>query len=302
VTQAATHLEFIRAIAKQGRLISDEAMQARVTAQEALAAACQAQAAVIDAIDITITNESQCVAELNTINMDKKVTTKSQLANGAKALAETVACNHEGAVNALNSLRKRMASINATEDRGSVRTQGTTATPRSMSTISTTLTMAMATVTPGSILPGNDFRRAASMLHTATALAIRELNAPPASMDARMNPVNITVPTIGGCTTIVNALKTLLDDKNIKHLQIFHTHISNNKQDHLVMMVTVEPSLEQVPACIATVVKAKCPANRPTLKGIIHDDVDKMTEGLCRPVQSLEAKLGKANIKKAKAE
>jgi hypothetical protein len=50
----------------------------------------------------------------------------------------------------------------------------------------------------------------------------------------------------------------------------------------------------------AAVVKAKCPANRPTLKGLIHDDVDKTTEELRRRVQSLEAKLGDANVKKAK--
>jgi hypothetical protein len=128
--------------------------------------------------------------------MDTKVTTKSQLAIGAQALAKTVARNHEGAVNTLNSLHKRMASTNATEDGGSVRTQGTAATPHSTLTISTTPTMAMATVTPGSILPGNDFTRAASMLHAATALAICELNAPPASKDAKMNPVNLTAPTI----------------------------------------------------------------------------------------------------------
>jgi hypothetical protein len=75
-------------------------MQGQVTAQEALAAACCAQAAAIDAINIAITNESQCVAELNAINMDTKATTKSQLANSAQALAETATRNHEGAVNA----------------------------------------------------------------------------------------------------------------------------------------------------------------------------------------------------------
>ncbi len=192
-----------------------------MTAQEALVADCCAQAAAIDAIDIPIIDELQCVAELNTIVMDTKATTKSQLANGVQALAKTAACNHEGAVNALNSLCKRMASTNATEDGGSVRTQGMKATPHLTSTISTTPTMAMVTVTPGSILPGNDFRRAASMLHAATALAIGELDAPPASKDAEMNPVNLMAPTIGGCITIVNALKTLLDDRIIKPLQVF---------------------------------------------------------------------------------
>jgi hypothetical protein len=67
------------------------------------------------------------------------------------------------------------------------------------------------------------------------------------------------------------------------------------------MKVTVEPLLEQVPARIVAVVKAKRSANCPTLKGLIHDDVDKTTEELCHRVQSLEAKLGNANVKKAKA-
>ena len=45
-------------------------------------------------------------------------------------------------------------------------------------------------------------------------------------------------------------------------------------------------------ARIAAVVEAERPANRPTLKGLIHDDVDKKTEELYRRIQSLEAKLG----------
>ncbi len=61
----------------------------------------------------------------------------------------------------------------------------------------------------------------------------------------------------------------------------------------------MEPLLEQVAAHIAAVVKAEHPANHPTLKGLIHDNVDKMTEELRRRVQSLEAKLGNANMKKA---
>ncbi len=63
----------------------------------------------------------------------------------------------------------------------------------------------------------------------------------------------------------------------------------------------MEPLLEQVAARIAAVVEAKCPTNHPTLKGLIHDDVDKTAEELPHHVQSLEAKLGDANVKKAKA-
>jgi hypothetical protein len=46
-----------------------------------------------------------------------------------------------------------------------------------------------------------------------------------------MDPVDLTAPTIGGRTTIVNAPKTLLDDGIIKPLQVFHAHITNNAQD-----------------------------------------------------------------------
>jgi len=62
----------------------------------------------------------------------------------------------------------------------------------------------------------------------------------------------------------------------------------------------VEPSLEQAAAHITAVVEAECPANHPTLKGLIHDDVDKTTEELRRRVQSLEAKLGETNAMKGK--
>jgi hypothetical protein len=67
------------------------------------------------------------------------------------------------------------------------------------------------------------------------------------------------------------------------------------------MKATVEPLLEQVAARIAAVVEAERPANCLTLKGLIHDDVDKTTEELRRRVKSLEAKLGNTNVKKAKA-
>jgi hypothetical protein len=53
----------------------------------------------------------------------------------------------------------------------------------------------------------------------------------------------------------------------------------------------VKHALEQAAACIATVVEAERPTNHPTLKGLIHKDVDKTTEELCQRIQSLESKL-----------
>ncbi len=41
----------------------------------------------------------------------------------------------------------------------------------------------------------------------------------------------------------------------------------------------------------SAVVEAERPATRPTLKGLIHEDVDKTTEELRHRIQSLEAKL-----------
>lgn len=73
---------------------------------------------------------------------------------------------------------------------------------------------------------------------------------------------------------------------------MFRVSIVANAQDRCISRATVEPQLEHAAARIAAVVDAERPANRPTLKGLIHDDVDKTTEELRRRIQSLEAKLG----------
>ena len=139
-------------------------------------------------------------------------------------------------------------------------------------------------VTPGSILPRNDFRWAASILHDATTAAIREIDHVAAD--------EYTPARINGRTTIITMLKTLLDDGIVMPLQIFRARIVDNEQDRRIARATVEPQLEQAAARIAAVVEAERPANRPTLKGLIHDDVDKTTDDLRRRIQSLEAKLG----------
>ena len=172
--------------------------------------------------------------------------------------------------------------------------------PRSTSTISTIPTVMMAMVTPGSILPGNDFVRATSVLHTETTAAILDINAPFGGVDAQLNASILAAPTIGGRAPIISMLKTLLDDGIIKPLLFFHARIVHNAQDRQIAKATVEPLLEQAAARIAAVVKAECPTNHPTLKGLIHDNVDKTTEELRRRVQSLEAKLGEVNATKGK--
>ena len=165
VAQATSHLELMREIVNQARVIAHEATLIRMAAHETLAAARRKRAAAIDPIDVAAADESQCVAELHAAGMDTAAAAKSQLATGAQALFESATHTHADAVHALNALRERTTNANAPDDaEGSVRTSGTIATPRSMSSLSTTPTVAMvtATVTPGLILPRNDFRRAPS--------------------------------------------------------------------------------------------------------------------------------------------
>ena len=159
----------MRAIAEKACVVADKAPRCQVPVQEAHAVARRAQAAAIDKIDITINDEAQCMAELNAIDMNERATTKSRLVNGEQALVDARVRTQEGAVNALNTIRTRIASAHAMEESGSVGTQDTPATPCSLLTISTTTPMvAMAAVTPGSILPGNDFQCAALLLYEET--------------------------------------------------------------------------------------------------------------------------------------
>jgi len=270
VTQATSQLELMRALVDQARAFANEATRCRTTAHETLAVARRAHAMAIDTVDVAIADEAQCVAELNAADMDTVATTKNQLALGAQELFESATHGHEGTVHSLNSLCERAANANAPDDESSVRTQETMAMPRSTSTISTTPTAVTATVTPGSIFPGNTFVRGTSVLHTEITAAIRDSNAPFGGVDARLNASILVAPTIGGRAPIISALKTLLDDGIIKPLLIFHARIVHNAQDRRIANATVDLSLEQAAARIAAIVEAERPANRPTLKGLIH--------------------------------
>ena len=84
----------------------------------------------------------------------------------------------------------------------------------------------------------------------------------------------------------------LLDNGIITPMRVFHACVIDNAQDHRITKATMEPQLEHAAARIAAVIEAERPANRPTLKGLIHDDVDKKIEELYRRIQLLEAKLG----------
>ena len=311
VTQATSHLELMRALLNQARTVADEATRCRTTAHETLATARRARAAAIDDIDIAAADESQCVAELNAADMDAAAVAKNKLAAGAQALYESATRAHVDATRALNTLRENTTNANAPSNNanpgginrstttlrstplsvGSIRS---TTTPRSMSSLSTTPTMATTTTreTQGAILPGNDFQRATSLLHRETTMAIHDIvvvateNTPRNVSNAATSQMN------EGRTAVTNALKTLLDDGIVMPLRAFHTRIINSAQDRRIAKATVEPQLEQAATRIAAVVEAERPANRPTLKGLIHNDVNKTTDDLRRRIQSLEAKLG----------
>ncbi len=60
---------------------------------------------------------------------------------------------------------------------------------------------------------------------------------------------------------------------------------------HWITKATAQPTLEDAAACIAAGVETERPATRPTLKGLIHKDVDKTTKELRCRIQSLKAKL-----------
>jgi hypothetical protein len=316
VTQATSHIELMRALVGQARAVANDATRDRAVAHEALATARRVRAAAIDPVDVATADEAQCVAELNAVDKDTTAAAKNQLALSAQGLFETATRAHESAVRALTALRERTTHANtpdgedsvrpneATADDavGSVRTHDTTATPRSMSSLSTTPTVVTTTamVTPGAILPGNDFRRAASLLHTETHAAIRDIYTFAPDEEA---PTDWTMPTTDGRDAVLSALKTLLTDGIATPLRVFHARVVDNAQARRIAKATVQPQLEHAAARIAAVVEAERPANRPTLKGLIHEDVDKTTEGLLRRLQSLEAKLGETKdaLKRKKA-
>jgi hypothetical protein len=174
-------------------------------------------------------------------------------------------------------------------------------TPRSKSTISLTPTgMTTATITPGTIIPGNPYVRASSLLHHKTATALREINIPQEPEDMPMELVaNSTKITMGGQAIIISALKALLDQGIVEPIRLFCVQLISNKETHRITKATAQPTLEDAAACIAVVVEAECPATRPTLKGLIHKDVDKTTKELRHRIQSLEAKLSATTPKSA---
>jgi hypothetical protein len=96
--------------------------------------------------------------------------------------------------------------------------------------------------------------------------------------------------TTGRQAIVISAFKMLLDQGIVEPIRLFCMQLISNKETRRIRKTTAQPTLEDAAACIAAVVEAEHPANRPTLKGLIHKDVDKTTKELCRHIQSLEAK------------
>jgi hypothetical protein len=96
---------------------------------------------------------------------------------------------------------------------------------------------------------------------------------------------------VGGHVIILNALRQLVEHGLIIPLQRFHSQIKQNEQERRITKATVESCLAPTAERIAAVVEAKCPASRPTIKGLIQEDVDTLAEKLRRRIQSLKGKL-----------
>jgi hypothetical protein len=131
------------------------------------------------------------------------------------------------------------------------------------------------------------------MRHRITTEAIRDIVVTATGNDSPNVP-EVPMPPNDGRETVINALKKLLDDGIVKPLQMFHALAVNNEQDRRIIKATSEPLLEQAATRIAAVVEAERPVNHPTLKGIIHVDVEKMTDDLRRRIKSLEAQCEEA--------
>jgi hypothetical protein len=151
----------------------------------------------------------------------------------------------------------------------SVSSQGTMTTPRSTSTISSTPTrMTTATITPGTIIPGNRYVQASSLLHRKTATALREINIPQEPEDTLMELVaNSTKITIGGQAIVISALEALLDQGIVEPIRLFCVQLISNEETCQITKATLQPTLEDAAACIPVVLKQNIQQTTPPSRG-----------------------------------
>ncbi len=203
MTRATSQKDLAHAIAEQARSIADESLKSCTNARTALEEARHARVSMIDPIKIAKAVEMIEVAEVMVSELECATIAKGNITYGANAFAERACKEHHAAVNALKKLHDQAAegaSGNMGSSSSSVFSQETMMTPRSTSTISLTPTrMTLATITPGTIIPGNPYVRASSLLHHKTAAALREINMSREPEDTPMELVaDSTKITIGG--------------------------------------------------------------------------------------------------------
>jgi hypothetical protein len=174
---AIAQKELVDAIAQQARNIAEEAAQQRVSAKARLDKAQCNLSAAINEIKIAAVNERIMVVEVTYGKMDHMATTKSCIMLGASANAVTAVGNYQAAVRALEELRAQPSGmVGNTPSQAVVMT--TMSPPSPLSPQATTTT----TITPnsvGTIIPGNHYVRASSLLWAETNLAIQELQTNP---------------------------------------------------------------------------------------------------------------------------
>jgi hypothetical protein len=203
---ANTQKELADAIAYLARGVAEEVAKQLADAKARLDDAQCDLAAAVDEIEIAAANERIMVAEVTYGEVNHAATTKNRIALGANANAITAGGNYEAAVKALKELRATTSMTSPSPPSPLAPQATTTITPNST----------------GTIIPGNHYVRASSLLWVETNSAIRELQTNPQGdvMMAKEEDTNLTI--IGGCEIVLNALRQLLEHGLVVPLQRFH--------------------------------------------------------------------------------
>ncbi len=229
MTTANTQKELEDAIAHQARGVAEEVAKQLADAKARLDNAQSDRSAAVDEIEIAAANEMIMVAEVTYGKINHAAITKNRIALGANTNAIIAGGNYEAAVKALEELWA-MTSTTSLSPPSFLAPQATTRiTPNSTSTI----------------IPGNHYVRASSLLWAETNSAIWELQTNPQGdvMMAEEDDTNLTI--IGGRAIVLNALRQLLEHGLVVPIQRFHAQIKKNEQERCIAKATVEPCLKR---------------------------------------------------------
>jgi hypothetical protein len=292
VAQAITQKDLACAIAEQATGIAEEVLQQCVRAKEFLDKALRRQATLIDQVEIAAAVKELEMAEVTYSKKEHSATAKGNIAYGANAFAKRACNDFYAATRVLNALCQQQAVPAANQGQASPMVNGPPAKTESHTSPPVAATAVFTLGTNGTILPNNPYVRASFLLHNETTVALHDTMAPP--QDEVMGNIESDAATIiGGWTVVLAAMKTLMEQGIIGPLQQFHACITRNQQEQHIAKGTLKPCLTSAAKRIAAVVDIECPASRPTLKGLIPEDVDKMTDDLKGRIQLLKAKLNK---------